>query len=73
MKTLAILIFADFENNQIQSFTYPADSQVLFRNIRPAIKPVWSVKYLPRLFEADPAPGIGPQLRALDRVKAKTH
>ena len=52
---------------------YPADGDILLRNIGALIEPIGPEEQLLRLFEPYPAPLVRPETPALPRVEAKPH
>jgi hypothetical protein len=54
------LVFPHFKNQRVQSFAYPADGAVLFRQIGALVKVVGMREDLLRLLKTDPALGGSP-------------
>jgi hypothetical protein len=73
VQNLAGFILANLKDNRVQSVTYPADCEKLFRNIASSIEPIRLGEQLLRFLEPDAASRIGSEALALSKVKVEAH
>src|ERR1039458_957587 len=70
---LAFFVFANFEDHGVKRSPNPSDCAELLGEIGASIQIIWTGKNLLRLFKADPAFRVLPQLPALARIEVESH
>jgi hypothetical protein len=73
VEKFSLFILTNFEDHGIQPITHPADSPILFCDIRSLIEPIRAGEQFLRFLEPDPAPRIGSEPLALSGDETKAH